>query len=182
MTSSSYVQPIRCKVSFSENRTVKHTEFSLLLVPSAFSSVCFILGVVLGCVSIFMGFYLAFFLYDLFGAFLFFLIGYVLFGLARLLYLKKVIIDFNCKLKRLLVFNQIIKFQDLVRVELLEKVVEPGPQEFPYHRAEVRVTTAQGECYLLAQSANQEKMSIMAKEIAEYVGLPFVIDETVYRL
>ncbi|MDP2565764.1 hypothetical protein [Pseudoalteromonas marina] len=181
MTSSNYVQPIRCKISFSDNRRVKYTKTSLLLVPSAFSSICFMLGVFFGCVSIFMAFYLVFF-HDLFGAFLFFLIGYVLFGLARLLYLKKVIIEFNSELNRLVVFDQIIKFQDLVRVELLEKVVEPGPQEFPYHSAEVRVTTAQGECYLLAQSSNQEKMSIMAKEIAEYVGLPFVTDGTLYRL
>lgn len=182
MSNCNYVQPIRSEGSFSENRTVKHTKSSMLLVPSALSSACFISSIVLGFVFVCMAFYLAFFLHDLFGAFLFFLIGYVLFGLARLLYVKKVIIEFNSELKQLVIFNQIIKFKDLVQVELLEKVVESKAQEFPYHSAEVRVTTAQGECYLLAQSANQEKMSIMAKEIAGYVGLPFLTDGALYRL
>lgn len=182
MSSRNYVQPIRSKVSLSENRTIKYTKNSLLLVPSAFSSACFICSIVLGFVFVCMAFYLAFFLHDSFGSFLFLLIGFTLLYVASLLYTKKVIIEFHGKLKRLIIYNQIIEFKDLVQVELLEKVVESRAQEFPYHSAEVRVLTSQGDSYLLAQSASQEKMSRMAKEIAEYIGLPFLIDDAFYRL
>lgn len=92
------------------------------------------------------------------------------------------IIEFDGELKRLIIFNQIVKFENLVHVELLEKIVESQAQEFPYYNSEVRVLTSEGECYLLAQSANKEKMLVVAKEVAQYVGLPFVIDDTFYRL
>ena len=182
MKNCSYVKAINSAGSFSAPLSLKYTSTSLFLVPSLLSSCSLLACIVLGFVFCFLAPYLAFVLDDLFGSVLFALIAFTFFGLARHLYAKKVVVEFDRKEDLLFVFNEIIKFQDLVKVELLRKIVESKTQEFPFYIAQIRVLTTQGEYYLLSQGSDQSKMLLVAKAISKFVDAPLRIDDTTYRL
>lgn len=139
---------------------------------------CLFFGAVILIVSIYMLFAVA----DVFAAFALFIGGGTLIGLGRLVKKSSKEYRFIMSEKKLMGLEKTIPFKEIVKVELLKKIVNAKSQDEPFQSGEIRILTNQGARYLLVEGANSAQMKTIATLIARYINVPLVSDETLHRV
>lgn len=71
-----------------------------------------------------------------------------------------------------------LRFDDMVEIEVLKKIVGGKTQSEPFSSGEVVLLKKDGSRYLLVEGGNFDVLKKIASEIAEYTNTPLHIDKT----
>ena len=176
------LEPLNMGGTLHVTHTAQESDAQLILTPSRSSKLAYTSCLFFGAGILIASVYTLFAVVDVFAACALFIGGGTLIWLGGVVKKGSKEYRFIQSEKKLIGLEKTIPFKEIAEVELLKKIVNAKRQEEPFQSGEIRILTNQGTRYLLAEGANRTQMKKIATLIAEYINVPLVSDETLYRV
>jgi len=178
---NSDIRPLSNSGSLNLTHSLKSSDEHLILRPSLFSKLTCATFLVMSIILFTGSLYLLFVINDFFASFSLCIGAITLFTLFHFKNSEKEYI-FDLNKKVIEISGEEIDFSDIVTIEVLKKTVGANHQPAPFQSGELRLLISDGQRFLLAEGANEEKLSEFAKAIAAQTHSSFFLDTKIHRV